>query len=210
MDTSPEIEIRDEPPRDLLALTLTLQQGRAALREQLALRIPRDLSGLLDADDLVQETHIEAFRHFDEFHSRGGGHFRGWLRKIAIHKLRDAIKRHRADKRGGGRAQLVPARDATESTMMLLDALAQESRTPSRSVARLEALGLLERAIQSLPPRYQEAVRLVYIEQRSVVDAAQQTGTSERAIHGLCRRSIKLLRETLREIGISQTAIFGP
>ena len=44
---------------------------------------------------------------------------------------------------------------------------------------------------------YRKALRLVHIEGRSVAYAAQQMGRTERAIHGLCRRGLKLMQQCM-------------
>ena len=187
---------------DLAALTLELQRTRGQLRELLQVRIPADLRAALDADDLVQETHVEVFRHIRTFQPQGSNSFARWIGTIAIRKLRDAIKRSRAEKRGGGRRGLgAAARGATESTVMMLDLLATQSRTPSRSVAELEVAGAMQDALNELPVHYRRAVTLVYLQDRPVAEAAAELGVTDRAVHGLCRRALKMLRERLKRSG---------
>ena len=79
----------------------------------------------------------------------------------------------------------------------LLDLVAAPGRTPSRVLARRDAVAAMQTALASIPEHYQQAVWLVYIEGHPVAEAAARLGKTERAIHGLCRSALKLLRERL-------------
>src|SRR3954468_139841 len=106
---------------DGLALTLLLKSGRRDLGAALERRLPPNLRGMIDADDLVQETHVEVFRHIGTFVPRGDDSFERWVRTIALRKPRDAIRRQRTIKRGGGPAPTQVARSEEDSMIMLLD-----------------------------------------------------------------------------------------
>jgi RNA polymerase sigma-70 factor (ECF subfamily) len=197
-DTHESERVRRAVQGDRVALTLYLKDTRARLREQIQLRIPGDLRRVLDADDIVQETHVEVFRRVDALKSDDAAGFRRWIATIAIHNLRDAIKRERAEKRGGQRRQVTTApRDATHSTILLLDLLSGTSRTPSVSAVELETVAAARDAVDALPERHRRAVTLVYLQGRAVADAATEMGVTHRAIHGLCRRGLVMLRERL-------------
>ena len=58
-------------------------------------------------------------------------------------------------------------------------------------------MAAVQRAISGLKPEYEEAIRLRYIEGRSVADAATRMGKTERAVHKLCSRAMQKLRESL-------------
>jgi RNA polymerase sigma-70 factor (ECF subfamily) len=47
---------------------------------------------LYDAEDLVQETMLRAWRHFDSF--KGSASLRTWLYTIATNACLDALKKH--------------------------------------------------------------------------------------------------------------------
>ncbi|MCH8806978.1 MAG: hypothetical protein IH986_12925 [Planctomycetes bacterium] len=79
----------------------------------------------------------------------------------------------------------------------LLDLLAGPGRTPSRCVARVEALRAVQSALDRLPEHYRQAILLVRIEGRPVAEVAAEMGRTERAVHGLTRRGLELLRDRL-------------
>ncbi len=183
---------------DSIALKGLLTTSRPRLCVYISHRIPTGLGRLIDAEDIVQEAHIVVFRRISSFEARGRDSFFRWVAAIALSKLRAAIKRHRAAKRGGGRlAAGRMTKSIEDSTIALLDMLSGPGETPSRSVARREAVDAVQKALDEIPERYRQAVWLVHIEGRCVRDAACQIGRTERAIHGLCRRGLKLLEERL-------------
>ena len=71
--------------------------------------------------------------------------------------------------------------------MALLDLMAAPTDAPRRVAAGREAVRAVQAALEQLPHGYSEAVRLVYLEGRSVAEAAEIMERTDRAIHNLCR-----------------------
>jgi len=182
---------------DEVSLTLLLTESREQLCRLIAGKTSRDLQRVVTADDIVQEAHTEVFRRITSFEPRGGDSFHRWVATIAVRRLRSAIREHRAAKRGGGRRAKTGAGNPEESTIALLDLLGADGGTPSRSVARREAVAALQTALADLPEQYRRAIWLVHIEGLPVKEVAVEMGRTERAIHGLCRRGIARMRERL-------------
>ncbi|MCC7316377.1 MAG: sigma-70 family RNA polymerase sigma factor [Planctomycetes bacterium] len=183
---------------DAVALTLLLTTHRRGIRDYIAGRIPSNLRGGIDADDLVQEAYAEVFRHIGGFESRGPDSFGRWIRTIALRKLRDAIKMRAADKHGGDKKQVHGvAPGIGESVVMLLDLMAGDEKSPSRCAASVEAVGAVRVALAMLPEDYQQAVTLVYLQGLTVKEAASGMNRTERAVHNLCYKAKSRLRELL-------------
>lgn len=87
----------------------------------------------------------------------------------------------------------------------LLDLLGGPDHTPSRSVARHEAVAAIQSAIDGLPEDYRRAVWLVYIEGHPVAASALAMGRTERAVHNLCYKA----KDRLRELLGSQSRFFS-
>ena len=183
---------------DELALTLLLKDSRRRLCGYLAGRIPADLRGTIDPDDVVQDAHVEVYRHIDRLDSSDPDAFDRWVKTISIRKLRDRLRRRRAAKRGGGQAVVEENRGLVEDSMIgLLDMVAVSGHTPSRSVARAEAVQAVQAALDDLPEHYRQAIWMVHIDGIPVAEAAKCMGRTDRAIHGLIRRGMDMLGQIL-------------
>lgn len=185
---------------DRAALCLLLTEMRPQLRETVSRRIPTWLRRLVDSDDIIQIAYVDVFRRIGtEYGPRNSDSLPRWVTAIALNRARDAIRQERAVKRGGGQNRLADARTIEKSTIFLLDQIAGPDHSPSRSVARREVVRVVHEAINLLPARYQQAIWIVHIEGGSAKQAAAVMNRSERAIHGLCRRGLKLLEAQLRQ-----------
>jgi RNA polymerase sigma factor (sigma-70 family) len=183
---------------DPVALKLLLTKTRARLRAYISVQIPADVARVVDPEDIVQDTHGEVFRRIRTFESRGEDSFFRFTAAVAVNRLRNLIKSHRALKRGGGRAQASPRKkNIDDSSVDLFALLSGHGHTPSRSVARGEAIGAVQVALADLPEHYRQAIKLVHIEGKPVREVALAMGRTERAIHGLCRRALKMMQGQL-------------
>lgn len=189
-----------------LAVLLTKTYGR--LRDRLDRRVPSRLRGLFDAEDIVQETHIEVFRRIQEFDQREEGSFERWIALIALHRLRNCIRAQLTLKRGGRNEILGNHRQSIEdSAIALLDTLIGSGRTPSRSMARNEAVGAVQAALASLPDHHRQAIWMIHIQGKTVSEAPAELGRTEAAIRGLCRRGFGILRDRLDSASCLLTSI---
>lgn len=180
------------------ALTLLLMDSRPELRTYLTAKVPAILRGRVDVDDLVQETHIEIYRRLSSFTPQGPDAFERWIRTIAIGKLRDAIRRQKRAKHGGGCVTgALDGGHLEDSMIALIDVLSAGGTTPSRAAQRSEAAAAVETALASLPEDPRQAVWLVHIEGLGIAEAARLMERTERSIHGLLRRGLRKLRELL-------------
>lgn len=182
---------------DVAALTVLLTESRRRLVGYIAGRIPARLQSEVDAEDIVQSALVPAYREIGRFEYRGPGSFQRWLATIALRKLRDAIRLRRAARRGGGERFVGAGAAVDESMIALLDGVSARGRSPSRSLARHEAIEAIRQAMDALPEDYRRALWLVSIEAHSVSEAAAAMGRTERAIHNLCHKARERLRELL-------------
>lgn len=185
---------------DRTALTVLLQETRRPLCGIIATKIPPDLQGIIDAEDVIQEAHVAAFRHIDTFIPHAADSFFQWLTTIAERKLLDAIKRLRAEKRGGGKpapggAAMDPR--VEDSVVILLDTFIAPGKTPSSSARRREAVQSVLRELEQLPADQRQALHMIHLEGMPAARAAEQMGRTEAAIRGLCRRGLETLRDRL-------------
>ena len=103
-----------------------------------------------DEEDVVQDTLLEAFRSLEEFEPRSAGAFLHWLSRLAENNLRDAVRRQRARKRGGGRVR--PMADLSGS-YLVSSVLSGRAPAPSEAARSNELLERIESALIALPER---------------------------------------------------------
>jgi RNA polymerase sigma factor (sigma-70 family) len=164
--------------------------------------IPADLRSLIDPQDVVQDTFFNAARVADTVVPGDSDWAWRWLVAIARNRLRDLIEANRATKRGGRIQHLQQEELRYGSVIDMLQELAVDRRTPSKSAVRKEFLVVLERSIGQLQPAYQEAIRLRYIEGLSLQDTAGHLNRTTDSAQKLCARGLEALRIELRTISL--------
>ncbi|MGB9623848.1 MAG: RNA polymerase sigma factor [Phycisphaerae bacterium] len=194
-----DVNVVDRAARgDVQALAALLASSRARLYSRLASRIPADLRGFVDAEDIIQESHIAVFRHIRKFEARDDESFHRWVAVIAIRKLREAIASQRAVKRRRkGPGPLVSR--ATESRYIaLVEAVRGLDPSASWTATQSEMIEAVRRALTQLTEDQQQAVSFVYLRGCSLAETAAIMGRTEAAINGLCYLARRRLRSLLQ------------
>ena len=167
----------------------------------IAKKIPADLTSLIAAEDICQETYVAAIRDLDQFEHRGKRSFFNWLMTIAERKLIDSLRTLRTIKRGGGRKALdLPITGDASSMIMLLEQVAVHERTPSRSAADHELAAAMQDALANLSEDYQTALRGRFIEGLTTAEIGARMGRSEGAVLKLCERGLQQLAARMGDI----------
>jgi RNA polymerase sigma-70 factor (ECF subfamily) len=181
---------------DADALTALLREHGPQVSRRL--RIDPAWQSMLDADDVMQVTYIEAFLQVSRFEIARGVPFAGWLERIAQNNLRDAVRglSRRKQPQPRDRVHAAPHSQG-DSYFDLLESLGATTTTPSREAGRGEVQDLLERAIARLPDDYAAVIRLYDHEGKAIGEVASQMGRSPGAVHMLRARAHDSLREAL-------------
>jgi RNA polymerase sigma-70 factor (ECF subfamily) len=153
---------------------------------RLALRLMRDQS---DAEDVVQEAFLSAFKGIDRFDGRSG--LSTWLYRIAFNAAMMRLRRRRPE--------FVPVEtsDETEGDLPIPEALVDWCLLPEQELVRAEAREEMERAIGELPPKLRAVFVMRELEELSTEEAAQALGLSEQAVKTRLHRARLFLRERL-------------
>ena len=179
---------------DRVAMGRLLMLYDEPLRKRIARRITADLQGALSAEDVLQETYVEAYKHIGRFDPRGHRAFCRWLTTIADNKLVDSVRALRAAKRPPRHREQRAPDDRSASFMTLGQLADKHGETPSRIMAGREAVQAVRVALAALPEACRKALWMRHIEGKPVKETAAALGRTERAVHQLCYRGLILLR----------------
>ncbi|CAN7518685.1 RNA polymerase subunit sigma-70 [Bradyrhizobium sp. LjRoot220] len=179
---------------------LAFEKFASAHRRELKLHCYRMMGSLHDADDLVQDTFLRAWRGRSEFDGRGS--VRGWLYAIATNNCLNALKaRSRAHRilqqpgrppshgpaTGGAAAELTwlePYPDAELPGLVDGDP-GPEAQYESREAVQLAFVA----AIQLLPPKQRAALLLSDVLGWPAVETARLLGASTASINSALQRA---------------------
>ena len=194
-----------DPQSDGVApLRQLLAQSRCGCRESLGLLIeafrdyllrianeelPEQLRQRVAASDLVQMTVVEAIEGFARFSGEKIDEFRGWLRRILLRNLHDALRHHGMQMRDVQKE--IPLEVAEKGVRQ------GETISPGDEMRRLETWLAVEQAVSQLSVDHQ---RVIYLRNRdglTFVEIAQQLERSPDAVRKLWGRAVVQLQQHL-------------
>ncbi len=152
---------------------------RRRLLARIAARTGRRLQGVLDPEDVLQDTFLRAFETVRLFTPRGEDSFFRWLAAIAEHLLLNASRKRRPD-------PLVVQPEPLAS-----------GASPSKALRREERFDRLDEALRGLPEDRRRAVLMARIEGLNAREIARRMGRSEQAVRQLLARALKQLKRTM-------------
>lgn len=120
----------------------------------------------VDAEDMVQDAYLRAFRYFDGF---AGTNARAWLLSIVRRVCYDALRRRSRDGISFEDAASPAFDDA-------IDGFVSRPVDPETSLLREADRALLDRLIAALPPLYREVIVLRELEELSYREIADVVG----------------------------------
>lgn len=182
---------------DQAALIALLESVGPTVRQRISAKISGPIRTVLDEDDVMQVTYMEAVTRLDRFSGGGAAGFLSWLTRLAENNLIDAIRAMESSKRPDPHKRVHEKRTADETSTALMDILGMTHTTPSVVAARGESANLLDVALGQLPADYEAVVRLYDLAGKSAQEIAGQLGRSEGAIYMLRARAHDRLKEIL-------------
>ncbi len=143
-----------------------------------------------DAEDVVQETFLRAFKRLDDFEARA--QFGSWLHRIAANcsydllraRARDQARRHR-----GGDEEGEPIEDTLPSSAPGPERLAAGGELRRRVHAAMQRMSALERS----------AFTLRHLEGRSIAEIEKALGLDTSAAKQSVFRAVRKVRQVLGE-----------
>lgn len=143
-----------------------------------------------DAEDVVQETFLKAFRQLERFEARAD--FRTWVHRIAVNCAVDLIRgrRHRETAHDLADLESGTLGDAALSTLPSPDRAAESGEILQRVCDGLSGLTPLERA----------AFMLRHVEGRSIEEIGSALGLKTNATKHSVFRAVRKLRHVLEPL----------
>ena len=140
-----------------------------------------------EAEDLTQDTFLQALRHWDQF--RPGTNARAWLFTIC----RNLFLRQRER-----RAREEPTEDAALDALASADQAFAAPSDGGRALFDAPELGdVIRKELDKLPAEYREVVELSDLQDQSYADIAQVLGVPLGTVKSRLFRGRRLLQEAL-------------
>ena len=140
-----------------------------------------------DAEDLVQEVFVAAWRELEAYDSARP--FAGWLRGIAKHRLADYFRRNAANQR---HVQALPP----EAVANLADEFERLNR-PARGEVYRDCFAALRECLAALSSAEREAIQRAYRDNQPCRTIATCLGQSVEAIKKRLQRARAALRDCI-------------
>lgn len=182
-------------------------------RRELLAHCYRMLGSPHDAEDLVQETYLRAWRSYEAFEGRSS--MRTWLHRIATNTCLDALKSRarRPLPTGLGAPGSDPADDLVERAEVpwlepIPDAMVgADGADPAAIVTSRESIRLaFVAALQHLPPRQRAVLLLRDVLRWRAVEVAELMGTTTAAVNSAHQRA----RAQLKQVDPSEDSVTEP
>jgi len=136
-----------------------------------------------EVEDAMQQAWLQAYLHLGDF--QGSSAFSTWLVRIAANEALQRLRRR-------GTLAQVPITGSEEDVM-------SPGEDPEERASAREAVRLLERAVDALPPHHRLVFMLREVEGLSTADTAAALGIAEDAAKVRLHRARAALRRTLTE-----------
>ncbi len=157
-----------------------------------------------DAEDLIQDTLLRAYRFFHKFEQ--GTNCKAWLFKILTNTFITGYHRGRRDR------EITEAVKLDEAAMheMMTAEVSQSSRDPEGALASRVLSDDVIRALEALPEDFRIAVLLCDVEEFSYKEIADIMDCPVGTVMSRLFRGRKLLQKALHDYAVEQGIIRAP
>jgi RNA polymerase sigma-70 factor, ECF subfamily len=157
------------------------------LHDRLLSFIARRVRTPEDAEDILQEVMLRIHRHSGDL--RRTDRVSGWVYRIASNATADYYRQPTRRELPSGQGADLPQRDGSSGAAVWPE--------PDTAELRSELAGCLAPMVESLPPIYQEALRLIEFDGVTQTQAAAQLGISVSGMKTRVQRARGQLKDLL-------------
>lgn len=181
---------RSETSLEDLETVVRLYRGRIFRFLLLSLR-DRDA-----AETLTQDCFLRAWAARERF--RGECSLDTWMMRVAVNLLRDHTRNRKLQFWRRASASSVDVADID-------DRIPGRDATPEESLITKEKIGLVWKAAEQLPARQREVFLLRFVEDKSVQEIAEITGTVEKTVKSHLYRAVTGIRAGWLGVHVGET-----
>ncbi|MGZ4860773.1 MAG: RNA polymerase sigma factor [Candidatus Angelobacter sp.] len=145
-----------------------------------------------DAEELVQETFLRAYKSLERFELRAN--FSTWLYRIAVNRTLDFLSARKTHMQTNDTFQIVDNPDAGDSSQIQVPAM---DPGPDRLVLSAEMKGKIAGALGLLTPAERVAFTMRHMEGRSIEEISQTLNLKASAAKNSVFRAVQKLRQQL-------------
>jgi len=160
----------------------------------MALQLTRNPS---DAEDLMQDTYVKAWRGFDSYIP--GRPFLNWLLRIMQRAYLDSRRRDNPIRKAESLNSMISPSDGEVQELPIPD----NSPAPDEEVLHQEFRAELHSALDQLPDVYREAIVMCDLEGMSYSEIADLQSTTIGTVRSRIHRGRKLLRDIVIKNGFT-------
>ncbi len=180
---------------DSATLGQLLESYHNYLRLLAKIEIGRRLQGKIDASDIVQETFLDAHKHFPTFRGQTEGQFVQWLRAILAGTLANVVRRYLGTQARDLNLERQLAADLDQSSCALAQFFVDPQSSPSQQAIRGEQSLRVTAALSRLSDDYQTVLILRHLEGLTFPQVAERMGRSVDSVEKLWLRGLTQLRK---------------
>lgn len=144
-----------------------------------------------DAEDLVQETYVKAWRGFESYAPDRS--FLNWLLRIMQRAYLDSRRRENPVRKAESLNALITPHDRDSQEFQVAD----DRITPDEELLREEYKEQLAKALDQLPDVYSSALRMCDLEGLSYSEIADHQNTTIGTVRSRIHRGRRLLKEAI-------------
>lgn len=158
----------------------------------MALQLTRNPS---DAEDLVQETYVKAWKGFDSYIA--GRPFLNWLLRIMQRAYLDSRRRDNPIRKAESLNSMISPSDGEVQELPIPDG----APTPDEEILHGEFRKELHLALEQLPEVYRSAITMCDLENMSYSEIAERQQTTIGTVRSRIHRGRRLLRDIIMQPG---------
>jgi RNA polymerase sigma-70 factor (ECF subfamily) len=142
-----------------------------------------------DAEDIMQDTFIKAFKSIKKFDFNVSSNFSAWIYQVGLHCTLDYLRKRKRRRIG-----------QTESLSNIFSEPAAKDRSPEKSAIASQAIAQVKDAMHLLSPKQHIVFDLRHLQHMAIKEIAEHLQCSQSTVKKQLQRAVSKLREQLEPL----------